>query len=67
MSGAEFIGFDADGDKVWRDSSTGLVTYASTQQGAEWTFECGGGTTRPLYDRKFGPVTSTRLPDGFRA
>jgi len=67
VSGVEFIGFDADGDRVWRDCDTGRVICANTRQDAEWHFETYGGMDRALYDRKFGPVTSTRLPDGWRA
>lgn len=57
----ELIGFDADGDKVWRnDVPGGLVTYNDTEQGAEWTFECGGGYTLLDYAARFGPITEEK-------
>lgn len=56
----KLIGFDADGDKVYRDDASGQVCLASTVQGAEWTFECGGGRTLADYARKFGPITEEK-------
>lgn len=57
---AEFLGFDADGDKVWQDTKSGLVTFNPTQQGAEWAFACGGGRVLDQYERRFGPITKEK-------
>lgn len=55
----KFFGFDADGDKVWQHAD-GRVTHNPTLQGAEWTFECGGGQALDYYIAKFGPITKEK-------
>lgn len=59
MSSVTFLGYDADGDKVWQHAD-GRVTYNDTQQGAEWSFECGGGKRLASYIAQFGQITKEK-------
>jgi hypothetical protein len=55
------FGHDSEGDKVWLDQKSGRVTYNETQQGAEWTFEMGGGTSVENYEKRVCPITQLEV------
>jgi len=56
------FGTDSEGDKVWLDEKSGRVTYNDTQQGAEWTFECGGGVSPEDYEKRVCKITNRVAP-----
>lgn len=59
MSDVTFLGYDADGDKVWQHTN-GRVTHNPTRQGAERTFECSGGKSLAWFEARFGPITKEK-------